>query len=192
MAETGYRFATSSQTSSGTWGSLGNFFATDGAEATCSIAAKNTSSVAILHNFGFTTSVIPADATIDQVLMRCVWRVTTAASVIANLNAKIRVTSVGLLADHINALEITTLSTDTFDVTGDTAWAPAHFRDGTLQVHATPFNGNDASDPFYRYDSISLDVFYTPAPVVAARSILSTPNLDGVGGDGRFFGNALD
>ena len=192
MAETGYRFATSSVVSTGTWANLGNFFATDGAEAACSIAAKNTSSVARLLNFGFTTSVLPADATIDQVLMQCVWRVTTAASVIANLGVRVLVTSVGLLASHTNALEITTLSTDTFDITGDTAWAPAHFRDNTLQVHATPFNGNDASDPFYRYDSISLDVFYTPAPVIAAQTIFAACNLDGCGSDGRYPGNALE
>ena len=171
MAETGYRFATSSQVSTGSWTNVSNFFATDGAEAACSIAAKNTSSVAILHNFGFTTSVLPANATVNQVLMQCRWRVTTAASVIANLNAKVLVTSVGLLADHINALEITALTTDTFDITADTAWAPAHFRDGTLQVRATPFNGNDASDPFYRYDSISLDVIYTPVVPAAARML---------------------
>ena len=192
MAETGYRFATSSMISTGSWTSLGNFFATDGAEAACSIAAKNTSSVARLLNFGFTTSVIPADATVDQVLMRCVWRVTTAASVIANLNAMVLVSSVGLLAAHVNTAEITTLTTNTFDITGDTAWEPAHFRDGTLEVRATPYNGNDASDPFYRYDSISLDVFYTPAPVVAAQSIMMICNLDGLGSDGRLPGNALE
>ena len=192
MAETGYRFATSSMISTGSWTNLGNFFATDGAEAACSIAAKNTSSVARLLNFGFTTSVLPADATVDQVLMKCVWRVTTAASVIANLNAMILVSSVGLLAAHVNTAEITTLTTDTFDVTADTAWAPAHFRDGTLEVRATPYNGNDASDPFYRYDSISLDVFYTPAPVVAAQSIMMICNLDGLGSDGRLPGNALE
>ena len=192
MAETGYRFATSSMISTGSWTNLGNFFATDGAEAACSIAAKNTSSVARLLNFGFTTSVIPADATVDQVLMRCVWRVTTAASVIANLNAMVLVSSVGLLAAHVNTAEITTLTTNTFDITGDTAWEPAHFRDGTLEVRATPYNGNDASNPFYRYDSISLDVFYTPAPVVAAQSIMMICNLDGLGSDGRLPGNALE
>ena len=192
MAETGYRFATSSLVSTGTWGSLGNFFATDGAEATCSIAAKNTSSVARLLNFGFTTSVIPSGSTIDQVLMQCVWRVTTAASVIANLGARVLVTSVGLLSTHINTLEITTLSTDTFDITGDTAWNPEHFRNGTLEVRATPYNGNDASDPFYRYDSISLDVFYTPPAVVAAQTIFYANNLDGCGSDGRLPGNAVE
>ena len=192
MAETGYRFATSSLVSTGSWTNLGNIFATDGSEAACSIAAKNTSSVARLLNFGFSTGVLPADATIDQVLMRCVWRVTTAASVIANLGARVYVTSVGLLSTHINSAEITTLTTDTFDITGDTAWAPAHFRDGTLEVRATPYNGNDASDPFYRYDSISLDVFYTPAPVVAAQTIMAICNLDGCGSDGRLPGNALE
>ena len=192
MADTGYRFATSSMISSGTWTNLGNFFATDGAEAACSIAAKNTSSVARLLNFGFTTSVLPADATVDQVLMRCVWRVTTAASVIANLGSRVYVSSVGLLSTHINTAEITTLTTDVFDITADTAWDPAHFRNGTLEVRATPFNGNDASDPFYRYDSISLDVIYTPAPVVAGQTIMAICNLDGCGSDGRLPGNALE
>ena len=192
MAETGYLFATSSQVSTGSWTNLGNLFATDGAEANCSIAAKNTSSVAILHNFGFTTTVLPADATINQVLMQCVWRVTTAASVIANLNAKVFVTSVGLLADHVNVNEITTLTTDTFDITADTAWTPEHFRNGTLQVRATPFNGNDASDPSYRFDSISLNAIYTPFVAPAQRVLRSACNLDGVGPDGLLLGNALE
>jgi len=174
------------------WANVSNFFATDGAEAACSIAAKNTSSVAILHNFGFTTSVLPTNATISQVFMQCVWRVTTAASVIANLNAKVLVTSVGLLADHINALEITALTTDTFDITADTAWVPAHFRDGTLQVRATPFNGNDASDPFYRYDSISLNAIYTVPQPQARQFFRATQNLDGIGSDAFTPGNQLE
>ena len=192
MAETGYRFATSSLVSTGSWTNLGNFFATDGAEAACSIAAKNTSSVAQLRNFGFTSSIIPLDATVDQVLMRCVWRVTTNASVIANLGAAVNLSSVGLLAVHFNTAEPTSLTTDVFDITADRAWQPADFLDGTLRVDARPHNGNDASDPFYRYDSIELDVFYTPAPVVSAKTIMASCNLDGCGSDGRFLGNALE
>lgn len=192
MAETGYRFATSSLTSTGSWTNLGGFFATDGNEAATSIAAKNTSSVAQLRNFGFTTTMIPSDATIDQVLMRCVWRVTTNASVIANLGAAVNLSSVGLLAVHYNTAEPISLTTDVFDITADRAWQPADFLDGTLRVDARPHNGNDASDPFYRYDSIELDVFYTPAAVVAERTIKSASALDGCGSDGRFLGNALE
>lgn len=192
MADTGYRFATSSLVSTGSWTSLGNFFATDGAEAAVSIAAKNTSTVARLLTFGFTTSVIPVSSTINQVNLRCVWRVTTAASVIANLGAAVFISSVGLLSTHYNILEPTTLTTNTFDITGDRAWGPEDFRNGTLEVMASPFNGNDASDPFYRYDSISLDVIYTPPAVAAAQIIMGPCNLDGLGSDGRLPGNALE
>ena len=192
MAETGYRFATSSQVSTGSWTNVSNLFATDGAEAACSIAAKSTSSVARLLNFGFTTSIIPPDGTVNQVFMRCVWRVTTAASVIANLGAAVHISSVGLLATHLNVDEITSLTTDTFDITADRAWTPADFLDNTMTVHVRPHNGNDASDPFYRFDSVSLDVIYTPVVPPVARTIRSACNLDGIGSDGLLYGNALE
>ena len=189
MAETGYRFATSTTASTGTWTSTGNFFATDGAEGQCSIALKNTSSVRRLDNFGFTSAIIPDEATIQQVFLRAVWRVTTAASVIATLGVAAHHSSVGLLSTHKNELEITALTTDTFDITADRSWVPTDFRDGTFTVHMRPHNGNDASDPFYRVDSVSLDVIYG---VAAPRILRSAVNLDGVGSDGLLLGNALE
>ena len=192
MAETGYRFATSTTASTGTWTSTGNFFATDGVEGQCSIAAKSVTSVQILNNFGFTTSIIPPDATIDQVLLRAVWRVTTDASVIAVLGVAAHHSSAGLLSTHKNALEITALTTDTYDITADFAWTPSDLSDASLTVHMRPNNGNDASDPFYRIDSISLDAFYTPVVPAARRFYRATQNLDGIGSDGIFPGNDLE
>ena len=192
MAETGYQFATSSQVSTGSWANVSNFFATDGTEATCSIAAKNTSSVCTLHNFGFTTTLLPSDATVNQVFMQCVWRVNTAASVIANLGVAVHLSSVGLLTTYLNSDEITTLTTDTFDITADRPWTPTDFRDGMLTVHVRPNNGNDASDPSYRFDSVSLNAIYTPFVPAAQRVLRSACNLDGVGPDGLLLGNALE
>ena len=192
MADTGYRFATSSVVSTGTWTTTQSMFATDGVEATCTISTKNTSSVARLLNFGFTTSVLPTNATISQVFMRSVWRVTTNASVIANLGAAVLVTSVGLLSSHINVAEVTTLTTDTYDITADRAWVQSDFRNGTLEVRVTPFNGNDASDPFYRFDSVSLDVIYTVPAAQARQFFRATQNLDGLGSDAFVPGNQLE
>ena len=192
MADTGYRFATSSVVSTGTWANVSNFFSTNGTEAACTISTKSTSSVARLLNFGFTTSVLPTDATVSQVFMKCVWRVTTNASVIANLGAAVLVTSVGLLSSHINVAEVTTLTTDTYDITADRVWQQSDFRDGTLEVRVTPFNGNDASDPFYRFDSVSLDVIYTVPAAQARQFFRATQNLDGIGSDAFTPGNQLE
>lgn len=191
MADTGYLFATSSQVSTGTWTNVSNFFSTNGTEAACTISTKNTSSVTRLHNFGFTTSVLPDNATISQVFMRCVWRVTSAGG-IAILGAAAHHSSWGLLSTFKNTAEPTSLTTDTFDMSAVTTWTPAVFRDTTLTVHVRPNNGNSATNPFYRFDSVSLDVIYTvPAPA-AQRVLFGACNLDGCGSDGRFLGNALE
>lgn len=191
MADTGYLFATSTQVSTGTWTTTQSMMSTDTIEATCTISTKNTSSVARLHNFGFTTSVLPDNATVSQVFMRAVWRVTTTGG-IAILGVAPHHSSAGLLSTVKNSLEPTALSTETFDITAFRAWAPVDFRDGTLTVHVRPNNGNSATNPFYRFDSVSLDVIYTvPAP--AARQFFRSPqNLDGIGSDSFYPGNSLE
>lgn len=192
MADTGYRFSTSSQASTGTWSNLGNIFATDGVEADCTISTKNTSSVARLHNFGFTSSILPDTVqSINQVNLRAVWRVTTAGGV-ARLGVAAHHSSAGLLSTHSNLNEPTSLTTDTFDITADRAWDPSDFRDGTLTVHVRPSNGNNATNPFYKFDSISLDVIYTPVVPQSPRILRSACNLDGCGADGLLLGNALE
>lgn len=192
MADTGYLFATSTQVSTGTWANVSNFFSTNGTEAACTISTKNASSVARLLNFGFTTSVLPSNATVSQVFMRAVWRVTTNASVIANLGVAVHHSSAGLLSTHLNIDEPTSLTTDTFDISADRAWAPADFRDNTMTVHVRPHNGNDASDPFYRFDSVSLDVIYTVPAAQARQFFRSAQNLDGLGSDAFVPGNQLE
>lgn len=193
MADTGYQFATSTTASTGAnapWTNVSNFFLTDGLEAACTISTKNISSVHILNNFGFTTTLLPDDASVSQVFMRCVWRVTSAGG-IARLGAAIS-TSAGLLSTHSNIAEPTSLTTDTFDITADAAWTPAMFRDGLMVVQVRPSNGNSATNPFYRFDSVSLDAIYTPATPAAARILRAACNLDGAGSDGLLLGNALE
>jgi hypothetical protein len=191
MADTGYRFATSSEVSTGSWTNLGNFFATDGSEAACSIASKNVSSVARLLNFGFTTSVLPDTATITQVNLRAVWRVTSAGGV-AILGVAVHHSSWGLLSTLKNTAEPTSLTTDTYDITAVTTWTPSVFRDNTLTVHVRPNNGNNATDPFYRFDSVSLDVIYTVPAAQARQFFRSIQNLDGIGSDGFVPGNQVE
>jgi hypothetical protein len=190
VAETGYRFATSTTASTGTWTSTGNFFATDGAEGNCNIASKNVSSIQVLNNFGFTTSVLPDTATIDQVLLQSVWRVTSAGGIAVLAVAAL--VSGARLSTYKNSLEPTSLTTQVFDITADRAWQPADFRDGTLTVEMRPNNGNSATNPGYRFDSVSLNALYTiPAPP-ATRVLRTSCNLDGVGSDGLLLGNALE
>lgn len=189
MAQTGFLFATSTQVSTGTWTTTDSMKVTDGVEATCTISTKNTSSVARLHNFGFTTTILPDTATIQTVNLQAIWRVTTTGG-IANLAVAAHHSSAGLLSTHINTLEPTSLSTQVFDITADRAWAPADFRDGTLTLHVRPNNGNSATNPFYRFDSFALDVIY--GLPVTPRTLFQPPNLDGCGSDGIFVGNSVE
>jgi hypothetical protein len=188
MAQTGYLFATSTTASTGTWANTANFFATDGIEADCTISTKNTSSVRTLHNFGFTTTILPDTATIDQVLLQATWRVTTQGG-IAILGVAAHHSSAGLMSTRKNTAEPTSLTTDTYDITADRTWVPSDFRDGTLTVHVIPNNGNSATNPFYKFDSVSVNAVYT---VAASRILRSACNLDGVGADGLLLGNALE
>lgn len=191
MADTGYLFATSSVVSTGTWTTTQSMFNTDGVEATCTISTKFTSSVARLLNFGFTTSVLPDTATVSQVFLRAVWRVTSAGG-IAILGVAVHHSTSGLLSTEKNTAEVTTLTTDTYNITNHTSWTPAQFRDGTLEVHVRPNNGNNATNPFYRFDSVSLDVIYTVPAEQARQFFRSIQNLDGIGSDGFVPGNQVE
>lgn len=188
MADTGYKFATSTTASTGTWGNVGNMFATDGAETSTTISTKSISSWRVLNNFGFDTTALPDGSTINTVNLRTVWRVTTTAG-IATL-AVAPLISGTRLSTITNALEPTSLSTQTFDITSVTTWTAANFRDGTLTVLIGGWNGNSATNPDYRFDSVSLDVLYTPP--VTPRVLRQYANLDGCGSDGIFLGNSVE
>ena len=190
MADTGYRFATQSTASSSVWVTTPSFFNSDGVDAQCNVTNKNITSVHMLGNFGFTTSVIPDNSVINTVNLRSVWRVTTTGG-IATLGMAVAISGT-LVTTVVNTEEPTSLSTQNWDITGATTWAAANFRNGTLVVMPKAFTGNNATNPGFRYDSVSLDVIYTPPAEAAAQIIMGVCNLDGCGSDGRLPGNALE
>ena len=169
MPTTGYRFPTADAAISGTWLNETNVQADDGAVASCTIAAKNTTAVREQGNFGFSTAVVPDNATITLVELRVEWRVTLSAGVIGILGVRGRVGTTDLTI-HENATEPTTLTVQTFDITAERAWAPADLRDGTLKTRLEPRNGNDADPEVYEFDYVAFQVTFT-VPAQASRSI---------------------
>jgi len=190
MADTGYRFPTGDSASTGTWTNPAQVSSNDANVAVCKISTKNTSSFRIQTNYGFTTSIIADVDTIDQVLLQVEWRVTTNTG-IARLGVSPMVSGVRL-STYSNLDEPTSLTTDTYDITGTTSWSPPLLRDGVFQTMLVPSNGNNATDPGYQFDYVALDVLYTPFVAPAQRVLRSACNLDGVGPDGLLLGNALE
>lgn len=159
MAVTGWLTPTTDTAVSGSWSNPTNVQAKDGAVASSTIAAKNTTASRDCGGFGFSTAVLPDAATITKVEIRPKWRVSTNAS-IATLRVNGKVSST-VLANHDNTSEPTTLTEQTFDVTADRSWAPADFRDGTFFVRFNAVQGNNATSCTYEFDSIEVQVTYT-------------------------------
>ena len=166
MASTGWLLPTANtvEAGSGTWTNDTNILADDGTEATLSIAAKNTTG---RWNAGQTFNVdsaIPAGSTITKVEIRAEWRVNSAGG-IANLELQSFVSGGAVGSVRANAAEPTTLTTDTFDITADRSWTRADLLNGTFELKVRGRNGNNATDPSYRFDHIAVQVEYTE-PVV--------------------------
>lgn len=171
MPSTGYRLPTADAAVSGAlWTNTTNVQADDGAVASCTIAAKNTTNVREQGTFGFSTAVVPDNATITQVQLQVEWRVTLSAGVIGILGVRARVGTTDLTI-HENSAEPTTLTVETFDITAERVWTPADLRDGTLKTRLEPRNGNDADAEVYEFDYVALQVTYTVpggVPVMAS------------------------
>lgn len=160
MATTGYRFPTSDAAVSGSWTNPTNVQADDTSYALCDISAKNTTAEREQGNFGFSTAVLPEAATITQVNLQVVWKLTTDASVIANLGTRAGV-SAGYGALHEDSTEPIADVTRTYDITSERSWVPANMRDGTFTTRLQGRNGNDASNPGYLFDYVAVEVVYT-------------------------------
>src|SRR3990167_209053 len=137
MATTGYRFPTTDTISSGVWVNPTNVQADDGNFAVCNLSTKNLTAVRMQGGYGFSSGVVPDDATVTGMNLRVEWRVSTATSVIAILGVRARVSTTNLLI-HENALEPTTFSTQVFDITAERAWDPGDLRDGMLITNLEP------------------------------------------------------
>ena len=164
MPSTGWLLPTANtvEAGSGTWTSDTNIRTDDGAEATFSLAVKNTTGQWNAgQTFGF-DSAIPAGATITQVQIRAEWRVNNAGG-IANLGLQAFVSGGAVGAVRENTAEPTTLTTDTYDITADRSWTRSDLLNGTLELKVRGRNGNNATDPSYRVDHIAVNVTYTEA-----------------------------
>jgi hypothetical protein len=62
-----------------------------------------------------------------------------------------------------NAAEPTTLTTNTDDITADRSWTRADLLNGTFELKCRGRNGNNTTDPSYRFDHIAVQVNYTEA-----------------------------
>ena len=155
---------------SGTWTNDTNIRADDGTEATCSIAAKNTTGRWNAgQTFGF-GALIPSGSTIDTVEIRADWRLNNAGGIgILELQAFVSGGAVGSV--RANSAEPTTLTTDTFNITADRSWTRADLLDGTFELKCRGRNGNNATDPSYRFDHIAAQITYTE-PAVAVTPVL--------------------
>lgn len=162
MATTGWVLPTARtvDAGSGTWTNDANILADDGTEATFSLAVKNTTGRWLRgQTFGF-DALIPAGATIDAVEIRAEWRVNNAGGV-ANLELQAFVSGSAVGSVRANSAEPTTLTTSSFDITADRSWVRADLLDGTFELRTRGRNGNNATDPSYRWDAIAAQITYT-------------------------------
>lgn len=166
MATTGFKLPTSDTAVSGTWGTTTNAYLDDGNVATCTIAAKNTTSIRSYFNYGFSTAVLPDNAVITQVNLRVEWRLGAGGAGVGILGVRARVTTTDLTI-HENPNEPLTLTPETFNITAERAWAPADFRDGTLFVRLEPRTGNNATNPAFEFDFTAIEVVYGIPPTLS-------------------------
>lgn len=166
MPATGYLLPTARtiDAGSGTWTNDVNVLTDDGAEATFSLAVKNTVGRWLIgQNFGF-DAAIPVGATIDLVEIRMEYRVNTTAGVARpSIQAFVAGGGVGTV-QFASPLEPTVLTLNTIDITSARSWTRADLLNGTFEVRVRGDNGNSTTDPSYRWDYIAAQVSYTAAP----------------------------
>lgn len=155
---------------SGTWTNQDNIKIDDGTEATFSLAVKNTSGRWVSGTaFGF-DALIPSGATITQVEIQMDYRVNSTGG-IANPEMQSFVGGAGVGAVRAGSpLEPTTLTLNTFDITADRAWVRDDLLDANLALKIRGRNGNNATDPSYRWDYIAVQVNYSVAVTSPVRN----------------------
>lgn len=142
-----------------TGATVSNLATDDGAYATYTIAAKNTSgNVATLATFGF-DGVIPSGSTINQVELLVNWKVSTTGG-IAILGVTYAISGTPAAYDE-NSAEPLADTTDTFDVTADKAWTRADLLDAVFTALIRARSGNNATSVIYSFDYVAVRVTYT-------------------------------
>lgn len=160
MAVTGFKFPTTDVAVSGTWTTPTAVGADDNTDATAA-PGKNITASRDCGGFGLS---IPAGSVITKVEIRArYWASVNTSIATFRWNAKVGVT---VLANHDDALEPTAETATTFDVTADRSWAVADFADGTFFVRFSAVQGNSSTAVTFHFDSIEVQVTYTPLPVL--------------------------
>lgn len=144
------------------WTNPTNANADDGAYATYTIAAKNTTgNVNTLTNFGFDSS-IPSGATINSVALEVQHKVSTTGG-IANLECTVAISGTPGTYNTDSA-EPTTDTIRTYSSLarpGGGSWTRNDLLDGTFTVLLRARSGNNATSVVYSWDYATVSVDYT-------------------------------
>lgn len=151
-----------------TWSNQENILIEDDTEVTEAIIAKNTpatgsTSTGWLKAGGFGLS-IPAGVVITKVEIIVRWRMNSSSGV-GNRDICWAVGGTRGTNTHTSTVERLQVETDKFDVTSERAWTVADF--STFEIHVRGRNGNNATDPSYRFMWVKVDVTYEfpPEPI---------------------------
>lgn len=164
MPTTGLKLPTGAAAIAGTWTTVGNITANDGATASVT-PGKNSSAVAQGNNFGIS---IPAGSTFPGpgavVAQMRVREASAQTTYTANL-----IVRVGGAVVYTSAAEqmTTALAVYSFDITQARAWAPADFADGTLDLQVQFTRGNTNTAVVCHCDYVGITVTYTEAAPVS-------------------------
>ncbi len=144
------------------WTSPTNANANDGAYATYTIAAKNTTgNVNTLSNLGFDSS-IPANSVINSVTLEVEHKVSTNGG-IAFLESAVAIgATIGTY--NSDSAEPTTDTARSYSMArpGGGSWTRADLLDGTFTIKLRARSGNSATSVVYSWDYARVVVDYTP------------------------------
>jgi hypothetical protein len=175
MPATGFVIGTAQSVdtlTSTTWSNAANILVDSDTEATEAIVAKSTPGTGSttggwikVTTFGF-DSLLPADATITKVELQIRWRMNSTSG-IGNRDICWAISGTRDTNTHSLTTEPVVLETTLMDVTAERAWTRNDLLNATFGVHARGRNGNNATDPSYRFAWIKVQVTYT-TPVNAS------------------------
>jgi hypothetical protein len=113
---------------------------------------------------GFNLGALPGNSTINSVVARVRWRVSTTASV-ATLRAQAEYNGSTSTAQN-NTSEPTSLTDTDFDFTSFRSWTWSELQDPTFGILLSAVRGNSATNPTFSIDSVEVRVAYTVPPTL--------------------------
>jgi len=153
-----------------------NGHADDGNYATCA-PAKNSSTGSTYSTFGL-DSLIPSDATVQQVRLIYEYKVSVNTS-IATARVRARVGGVDEEA-HDNTVEPLTDTVVSVDVTADRAWTRNDLLDANFAAVFEGVRGNSSTAVTFSLDYLKVEVTYTRALALASGSFTVTGQATGL------------